>query len=59
MGFLTHVFPFEMTLGDRIFFAVATAIAIHLLWFRFLTSVTVFGALAVAVVVGALIVKWG
>ncbi|PSP84023.1 hypothetical protein BRC83_06415 [Halobacteriales archaeon QS_1_68_17] len=59
MGFLTRIFPFEMTIGDRIFFAVAVGIAIHLLWLRVLSSDTILAALAVAVVVGAVIVKWG
>ena len=59
MGLLESVFPFETTVGDRFFLGVAATIAIGLLWLRFLPDVSIWGALVVSVVFGAVLVKWG
>jgi predicted small integral membrane protein len=59
MGFLQRALPFETTIGDRIFLAVASMIAIGFLWLRFLSSVTIWGALIISIVFGAILVKWG
>ena len=56
MGFL----PFETTAGDRVFVSVVTAIAIHLLWLRFVEQLLpIWVATILCVMLGILIFKKG
>lgn len=56
MGFL----PFETTPGDRVFVSMVTAIAVHLLWLRFVEQLLpIWVATLLCVMLGILIFKKG
>lgn len=59
MGFL-RVLPFETAIGDKVFLAVASYIAINLLWMRFFDwlSGTYLGV-AIGVLAAIAIIRWG
>jgi predicted small integral membrane protein len=59
-GFL----PFETNLWDRFFIGGVILVAIHLLWLRFveplfLPTYTLWGAMAISLVIMYIIVRWG
>jgi predicted small integral membrane protein len=59
MGFL-RVLPFETALGDRVFLAVASYIAVNLLWMRFFDQFAgTYVGVAIAALVAAVILRWG
>ena len=59
MSFLTRVFPFEMTIGDRIFFGIATGIALLLVFFRVAPDASIFVGYAIWVITALVIITWG
>lgn len=59
MGFL-RVLPFEIALGDKVFLAVATYIAINLLWMRFFDQFSgTYIGVAIGVIAAIAIIRWG
>jgi predicted small integral membrane protein len=59
MGFL-RVLPFETGTGDRVFLAVASYIALNLLWMRFFDQFAgSYVGVSLAVLVAVVIVRWG
>lgn len=59
MGFLRYL-PFETEIGDKVFLAVATYIAINLLWMRFFEHLSgTYIGVAIAAVAAIAIVRWG
>lgn len=59
MGFLRYL-PFETGIGDRILLAVATYIAINLLWMRFFNNLSgTYIGVAIALLTAVVILRWG
>jgi len=56
VGFL----PLDTTIGDRIFIGAITFIGVHLFWMRFIEDfLSIWGATALGILLGFVIVKWG